>query len=71
MKKTNTIVEFQLTSNIRLNNLSKLEKHPIKKFLKEGVKCVQGTDGNGFYGTDTFDEQLALQKSIRCNRQRI
>ena len=64
MKKTNTIVEFQLTSNIRLNNLSKLEKHPIKKFLKEGVKCVQGTDGNGFYGTDTFDEQLALQNLL-------
>ena len=64
MKKKNTIVEFQLTSNIRLNNLSKLEKHPIKKFLKEGVKCVQGTDGNGFYGTDTFDEQLALQNLL-------
>ena len=64
MKETNTIVEFQLTSNIRLNNLSKLEKHPIKKFLKEGVKCVQGTDGNGFYGTDTFDEQLALQNLL-------
>ena len=53
-----------MTSNIRLNNLSKLEKHPIKKFLKEGVKCVQGTDGNGFYGTDTFDEQLALQNLL-------
>ena len=64
MKKTNTIVEFQLTSNIRLNNLSKLENHPIKRFLSEGVKCVQGTDGNGFYGTDTFDEQLALRNLL-------
>ncbi len=34
MKKTNTIVEFQLTSNIRLNNLSKLENHPIKRFFE-------------------------------------
>lgn len=64
MKETNTIVEFQLTSNIRLNNLSNLDNHPIKRFMKEGIKCVQGTDGNGFYGTDTFDEQLALQNLL-------
>ena len=64
MKQTNTIIEFQLTSNIRLNNLSTLENHPIKRFLKNGVKCVQGPDGNGFYGTNTFDEQLALRNLL-------
>lgn len=60
MKKTGIIIEFQLTSNVRLNNISDLSNHPIKTFLKNGIKCVQGTDGCGFYGTDTFDEQLAL-----------
>ena len=64
MKDTNTIIEFQLTSNIRLNNLSNLDNHPIKRYIKEGIKCVQGTDGNGFYGIDTFDEQLALQNLL-------
>ncbi len=24
----------------------------------------KGTDGNGFYGTDTFDEQLALRNLL-------
>ena len=60
MKETGVIIEFQLTSNIRLNNISDLSNHPIKTFLKNEIKCVQGTDGCGFYGTDTFDEQLAL-----------
>ena len=64
IKETNTIIEFQLTSNIRLNNLTSLENHPIKRFIKEGINCVQGTDGNGFYGTDTFDEELALQNLL-------
>lgn len=64
MRETGVVVEFQLTSNIRLNNISDLSNHPIKKFLKNGVKCVQGTDGCGFYGTDTFDEQLALQNLL-------
>ncbi len=64
IKETKTILEFQLTSNIRLNNLSNPKNHPIKRFLKEGIKCVQGTDGNGMYGTDTLDEQLALKNLL-------
>ena len=64
MKKLGIIVEFQLTSNVRLNNLNDLSNHPIKKFLQNGIKCVQGTDGCGMYGTDTFDEQLALQNLL-------
>ena len=64
IKENGVIIEFQLTSNIRLNNLSDLENHPIKTFLKNGIKCVQGTDGCGMYGTDTFDEQLALHNLL-------
>lgn len=64
MKETGVIIEFQLTSNVRLNNLSYLGNHPIKTFLNNGVKCVQGTDGCGMYGSDTFDEQLALQNLL-------
>ena len=64
LKDSGVIIEFQLTSNVRLNNLSNLNNHPIKKFLNNGVKCVQGTDGCGMYGSDTFDEQLALQNLL-------
>ena len=64
MKETGIIIEFQLTSNVRLNNIGDLTNHPIKKFLENGVKCVQGTDGCGMYGSDTFDEQLALQNLL-------
>ena len=64
MRENGIVIEFQLTSNVRLNNLSDLSNHPIKKFLENGVKCVQGTDGCGMYGSDTFDEQLALQNLL-------
>ncbi len=64
MRETGVVIEFQLTSNVRLNNISDLSSHPIKKFLKNGIKCVQGTDGCGFYGSDTYDEQLALQNLL-------
>ena len=64
MKDNNIVLEFQITSNVRLNNLNNLKKHPLKKYLENGIRCVQGTDGCGFYGTDTIDEQLALQNLV-------
>ena len=64
LKQTRTILEFQLTSNVRLNNLSNLDLHPLKTYLKNGIRCVQGTDGCGFYGVDTIDEQLSLQNLL-------
>lgn len=67
LKKDNIILEFQISSNVRLNNLSNLNLHPVKKYLDAGIKCVQGTDGCGFYGIDTIDEQLALQNLLHLN----
>lgn len=64
MKDLNTVLEFQLSSNVRLNNLTNLKNHPIKSYLDAGVKCVQGTDGCGFYGIDTIDEQIALKNLL-------
>ena len=64
MVETGGIIEFQLTSNVRLNNLTDLRRHPIKTYLDYGVNCIQGTDGCGFYGTDTWDEQLALHNLL-------
>lgn len=69
LKKDNIILEFQISSNVRLNNLSNLNLHPVKKYLDAGIKCVQGTDGCGFYGIDTIDEQLALQNLLHLNNK--
>ena len=71
LKETGAIMEFQITSNVRLNNLTKLSNHPLKKYLRKGVKCVQGTDGCGLYGIDTIDEQLALHNLFGINENDI
>ncbi len=69
IKDSGAVLEFQLTSNVRLNNLTTLKNHPIKKYLENGIKCVQGTDGCGFYGTDTVDEQLAIQNLLGLSNE--
>ncbi|MCI8412151.1 MAG: adenosine deaminase [Clostridia bacterium] len=67
MQETGVVLEFQLTSNVRLNNLNSLDRHPLKTYLKNNIKCVQGTDGCGFYGVDTIDEQLALRNLLELD----
>lgn len=64
LRESEVVLEFQLTSNVRLNNLSTLDRHPLKQYLRGGVFCVQGTDGGAIYGTDSIDEQLALERLL-------
>lgn len=61
LKENNIVLEFQLTSNVRLNNLNSLSHHPLKEYLRQGIRCVQGTDGAALYGTTSLDEELSLK----------
>ncbi len=64
LRACGAVLEFQITSNVRLNNLSSLERHPLRRYLEAGIRCVQGTDGGALYGTDSIDEELALEKLL-------
>ncbi len=67
LKENNVVLEFQLTSNVRLNNLNSLKDHPLKYYLKQGIRCVQGTDGAALYGTNSIDEELSLKKMLELS----
>ncbi len=71
LRKNGVVLEFQITSNVRLNNLSTLGHHPLKEYLRGGILCVQGTDGGALYGTDSIDEQLALERLLELTREEL
>ena len=71
LKENKVTLEFQLTSNVRLNNLSSLKNHPLKQYLQGGIYCVQGTDGGAIYGTDSIDEQLSLEKLLDLSYEEL
>ena len=71
MKRYGVALEFQITSNVRLNNLSRLERHPLRRYLGAGVRCVQGTDGGALYGTNSIDEELSLEKLLGLTHQEL
>ena len=64
LKESGAVLEFQITSNVRLNNLSSMRKHPLRDYLSYRIPCVQGTDGGAIYGSDSIDEQLSLEKML-------
>ncbi len=67
IKEHDIVLEFQLTSNVRLNNIIDLKTHPLKTYLKHDISCVMGTDGYGLYGTDSIDEQIALSNFLKIS----
>ncbi len=71
MRRWGVTLEFQITSNVRLNNLSHLERHPLRQYLKAGVRCVQGTDGGALYGTNSIDEELSLEKLLELDTDEL
>ena len=71
MRRTGVTLEFQITSNVRLNNLSSLERYPLRQYLQAGVRCVQGTDGGALYGTNSIDEELSLEKLLGLETEEL
>ena len=64
LQESGAVLEFQITSNVRLNNLTGMKRHPLRQYLSYGIGCVQGTDGGALYGSDSIDEQLSLEKML-------
>lgn len=71
MRRHGVTLEFQITSNVRLNNLSSLDRHPLRQYLAAGIRCVQGTDGGALYGTNSIDEELSLQKLLGLTHEEL
>ena len=71
LRDSRVTLEFQITSNVRLNNLSRLERYPLRQYLRAGVRCVQGTDGAALYGTDPIEEELSLEKLLGLSLEEL
>ncbi len=71
MRENHITLEFQITSNVRLNNLSTLRRYPLRQYLHSGVRCVQGTDGGALYGTNSIDEELSLEKLLGLTQEEL
>lgn len=67
-KEMGAIVEFNMSSNLALNNINDISEVPIKAYLDEGIDVVLGTDGHGMYSTFGGQEViLALAAGVEIS----
>ena len=61
LRDTGAIVEFNLHSNLALNNILTAKEVPVRRYLDAGVGVVLGTDGYGIYQTSLEMEARAAR----------
>lgn len=57
------VIEYNLSSNLSLNNIDSLDQTPISKYLKDNIKAVLGTDGKGIYSTNIRQEMIIAHEA--------
>lgn len=57
-QKMDAVIEFNMSSNLALNNIESIDQIPIKKYIDNGVQVVLGTDGHGTYSTTSKQEVI-------------
>ncbi len=62
-KMIKPVVEFNMSSNLSLNNINGINEIPIKKYIDLGVDVVLGTDGKGIYSTTVAQEMLLAHQA--------
>ena len=62
-KEIGAVVEFNMSSNLSLNNINSIREIPIKEYIDAGVKVVLGTDGGGIYSTTISQEMLLAREA--------
>ncbi len=59
--KGKLVLEFNIDSNLALNNIDSLHIIPLEEYTKEGIAFVIGSDGNGFYQTSPRQLEKGLE----------
>lgn len=62
-KEIKPIIEFNMSSNLSLNNINNLDIIPIKQYIDSGIDVILGTDGRGIYSTSIKQEMLLAQQA--------
>ncbi|MCX6123801.1 MAG: hypothetical protein NTV34_03515 [Proteobacteria bacterium] len=65
----NPIIEVCLTSNLRIGQLAKVEYHPIKRFMKAGIRLTISTDDPGIFAIGLFAEESLLKSSFSLGQE--
>ena len=68
LRERDVTLDMTPISNVKLLAVPSMREHPIKKFLKAGVRCTISTDDPMLFGNRLNDEYLALANEAGLDR---
>jgi adenosine deaminase len=69
--QTGTTFDMCPISNVKLNVVPELEKHPIRQLFDRGVRCTVSTDDPFSFGNTIEDEYAALSASLNFTHREL
>jgi adenosine deaminase len=58
------VIECCITSNLRLGGVATPQKHPVRRFLDQGLRVCFATDDPGMFGVDGVKEAAVAQSAV-------
>jgi aminodeoxyfutalosine deaminase len=64
LQKRGTVLELNITSNVRTGACRSVEDHPIKEYFRRGLTCTVNSDDPAMFGSNILQEYNLLQTRL-------
>jgi adenosine deaminase/aminodeoxyfutalosine deaminase len=64
LKKRGTVLELNVTSNVKTGVCQSVEDHPIRDFFRRGLTCTVNSDDPAMFGSNVLQEYVLLRDRL-------
>jgi adenosine deaminase/aminodeoxyfutalosine deaminase len=64
LKKRGTVLELNVTSNVKTGVCRSVEDHPIREFFRRGLTCTVNSDDPAMFGSNVLQEYVLLRDQL-------
>jgi len=71
LQKRGTVLELNITSNVRTGACQSVEDHPIREYLRRGLTCTVNSDDPAMFGSNVLQEYVVLHAKLGFSAEDI
>ncbi|KAM0702489.1 hypothetical protein Q7P35_009917 [Cladosporium inversicolor] len=64
LKKRGTVLELNVTSNVKTGVCQSVEDHPIREYFRRGLTCTINSDDPAMFGSNVLQEYVLLRDRL-------
>lgn len=71
LKLRQTVLELNVTSNVRTGVCPSVEEHPIREYVRSGLACTINSDDPAMFGSDLLQEYVLVHERLGLGREEM